>query len=136
MSQGKRPPSLTAVIVGDDKASQIYVGNKLKAAEKCGLRADTIQRGSSLSQEELLELIDSLRRDDGVGNNVAFSSLRHSSQSSFPPLPSSPLPPLPPQVDGILVQLPLPSHIHEKTICNALPPDKDVDAFHIDNIGI
>ena len=47
------------------------------------------------------------------------------------PLPS----PLYVQVDGILVQLPLPPHIHEKTICNAVPPNKDVDAFHIDNIG-
>jgi methylenetetrahydrofolate dehydrogenase(NAD+)/5,10-methenyltetrahydrofolate cyclohydrolase len=103
VSRGNRPPSLTAVIVGDDKASQIYVGNKMKAAEKCGLRANIIQRDSQLSQEELLEMLDELGRDG--------------------------------EVDGILVQLPLPHHIHEKTICNAVPPEKDVDAFHIDNVG-
>ena len=66
MSQGKRPPHLTAVIVGDDKASQIYVGNKMKAAEKCGLRATVVKRDSSLGQAELLELLDQLRRDQEV----------------------------------------------------------------------
>ncbi|CAI8044405.1 Bifunctional methylenetetrahydrofolate dehydrogenase/cyclohydrolase, mitochondrial [Geodia barretti] len=103
VSGGKRPPHLTAVIVGDDKASQIYVGNKMKAAEKCGLRATILKRDSSLEQNELLDILHQLGRDE--------------------------------LVDGILVQLPLPPHIHEKTICNAVPPNKDVDAFHIDNIG-
>ena len=66
VSRGNRPPSLTAVIVGDDKASQIYVGNKMKAAEKCGLCANIIQRDSQLSQEELLEMLDELGRDGEV----------------------------------------------------------------------
>lgn len=39
------------------------------------------------------------------------------------------------QVDGILVQLPLPSHIDEKTVCYSVTPDKDVDGFHFHNIG-
>ncbi|XP_017772510.1 PREDICTED: bifunctional methylenetetrahydrofolate dehydrogenase/cyclohydrolase, mitochondrial [Nicrophorus vespilloides] len=39
------------------------------------------------------------------------------------------------QVDGILVQLPLPKHIDERTICNTVDVDKDVDGFHITNIG-
>ncbi|MEE6461862.1 hypothetical protein FKM82_001431 [Ascaphus truei] len=38
-------------------------------------------------------------------------------------------------VSGLLVQLPLPGHINERTICNAVAPDKDVDGFHIVNIG-
>lgn len=38
-------------------------------------------------------------------------------------------------VDGILVQLPLPPAINERRICNALTPEKDVDGFHISNIG-
>ena len=38
-------------------------------------------------------------------------------------------------VNGILVQLPLPKHIDEKTIINAISPDKDVDAFHPVNVG-
>ena len=43
--------------------------------------------------------------------------------------------PTSPQVDGLLVQLPFPPHIDEKAICNAVAPDKDVDGFHILNIG-
>ena len=66
VSRGTRPPSLTAVIVGDDKASHIYVGNKMKAAEKCGLHANIIHRDSQLTQEELLEMLDELGRDEKV----------------------------------------------------------------------
>ena len=38
-------------------------------------------------------------------------------------------------VDGILVQLPLPSHISEDKVIQAISPDKDVDGFHIQNAG-
>ena len=38
-------------------------------------------------------------------------------------------------VDGILVQMPLPKHIDEKTVINAISPSKDVDGFHPMNIG-
>ncbi|XP_054028543.1 bifunctional methylenetetrahydrofolate dehydrogenase/cyclohydrolase 2, mitochondrial isoform X2 [Dryobates pubescens] len=38
-------------------------------------------------------------------------------------------------VSGLLVQLPLPGHIDERTVCNAIAPGKDVDGFHIMNIG-
>lgn len=40
-----------------------------------------------------------------------------------------------PRVSGILVQLPLPDHVDERTVCNAVAPEKDVDGFHIINIG-
>ncbi|GGO96255.1 bifunctional methylenetetrahydrofolate dehydrogenase/methenyltetrahydrofolate cyclohydrolase FolD [Stakelama pacifica] len=40
-----------------------------------------------------------------------------------------------PAVDGILVQLPLPSHIHEQTVLTRISPDKDVDGFHPVNAG-
>lgn len=40
-----------------------------------------------------------------------------------------------PQVDGILVQLPLPAHIRESAIVDAIDPDKDVDGFHVVNAG-
>lgn len=39
------------------------------------------------------------------------------------------------EVSGLLVQLPLPKHINEKTIINAIDPKKDVDAFHPVNVG-
>jgi methylenetetrahydrofolate dehydrogenase (NADP+)/methenyltetrahydrofolate cyclohydrolase len=38
-------------------------------------------------------------------------------------------------VHGILIQLPLPKHIDEKTVLNAISPDKDVDGFHPVNVG-
>ncbi len=40
-----------------------------------------------------------------------------------------------PKIHGILVQLPLPKHINEKRIINAIDPDKDVDCFHPVNLG-
>jgi methylenetetrahydrofolate dehydrogenase (NADP+)/methenyltetrahydrofolate cyclohydrolase len=40
-----------------------------------------------------------------------------------------------PEIHGILVQLPLPKHIDDKKILNAIDPDKDVDAFHPVNVG-
>ena len=40
-----------------------------------------------------------------------------------------------PTVDGLLIQLPLPNHINESAICNAVDPDKDVDGFNLINIG-
>lgn len=39
------------------------------------------------------------------------------------------------EVDGILVQLPLPKHINEEKVINRIIPDKDVDGFHPDNIA-
>jgi len=38
-------------------------------------------------------------------------------------------------VDGILVQMPLPGHINEKAVINAISPSKDVDGFHPMNVG-
>jgi methylenetetrahydrofolate dehydrogenase (NADP+) / methenyltetrahydrofolate cyclohydrolase len=40
-----------------------------------------------------------------------------------------------PDVDGILVQLPLPKHISDEAVINAIHPDKDVDGFHPENVG-
>ncbi|XP_043209055.1 bifunctional methylenetetrahydrofolate dehydrogenase/cyclohydrolase, mitochondrial-like isoform X1 [Amphibalanus amphitrite] len=40
-----------------------------------------------------------------------------------------------PGVDGILVQLPVPEHMNERVICNAIHPSKDVDGFHVVNVG-
>ena len=40
-----------------------------------------------------------------------------------------------PKIHGILVQLPLPAHLNEKEVIAAISPAKDVDAFHLENIG-
>lgn len=39
------------------------------------------------------------------------------------------------RVNGILVQLPVPEHISERKVCNAIAPEKDVDGFHVVNVG-
>ena len=41
-----------------------------------------------------------------------------------------------PAVHGILVQLPLPSHLDESLVINRITPEKDVDGFHIANVGL
>uniref|UniRef100_A0A3Q3GBW7 Methylenetetrahydrofolate dehydrogenase (NADP+ dependent) 2 like n=1 Tax=Labrus bergylta TaxID=56723 RepID=A0A3Q3GBW7_9LABR len=103
VAQGNMRPHLGVVLVGDDPASRTYVRNKTRAASILGISSDTVIRPSSVSQEELLELIDKMNRDW--------------------------------RVSGLLVQLPLPEHINERAVCNAIAPEKDVDGFHIVNIG-
>ena len=39
------------------------------------------------------------------------------------------------QIDGILVQMPLPKHLDEQAVIETISPDKDVDAFHVSNVG-
>ncbi|MBY6059780.1 bifunctional methylenetetrahydrofolate dehydrogenase/methenyltetrahydrofolate cyclohydrolase FolD [Leisingera daeponensis] len=41
-----------------------------------------------------------------------------------------------PAVNGILVQLPLPKHMNEELVINSIAPEKDVDGFHISNVGL
>lgn len=41
-----------------------------------------------------------------------------------------------PAVHGILVQLPLPGHLNEDLVINSIAPEKDVDGFHISNVGL
>ena len=96
-------PGLAVIIVGEDPASQVYVRNKERACEECGIYSEKYALPAETNQEELLKLIDEL-------NNKS-------------------------SISGILVQLPVPKHIDEKTIINAIAPNKDVDAFHPVNVG-
>ena len=96
-------PGLAVIIVGEDPASQVYVRNKERACEECGIYSEKYALTAETTQEELLKLIDEL-------NNKS-------------------------SISGILVQLPVPKHIDEKTIINAIAPNKDVDAFHPVNLG-
>ncbi|MBR2404372.1 MAG: bifunctional methylenetetrahydrofolate dehydrogenase/methenyltetrahydrofolate cyclohydrolase FolD [Clostridia bacterium] len=96
-------PGLAVVIVGDDSASRVYVNNKKKACEYCGIYSEEYALPASTTESELLELVEKL-------NTKA-------------------------DIHGILVQLPLPKHINEETIINAIRPEKDVDAFHPVNVG-
>ncbi|MDE7225633.1 MAG: bifunctional 5,10-methylenetetrahydrofolate dehydrogenase/5,10-methenyltetrahydrofolate cyclohydrolase, partial [Ruminococcus sp.] len=94
---------LAVVIVGNDSASRVYVNNKKKACETVGFQSYEYALDENTTQEQLLDLVNVLNRDD--------------------------------RVNGILVQLPLPAHIDEKAVINAISPDKDVDAFHPVNVG-
>jgi len=94
---------LAVVIVGDDPASRVYVNNKKKACEFCGIKSFEYALPEETTEKELLDLVDTLNADKNV--------------------------------NGILVQLPLPKHLDEKKVIERISPLKDVDAFHEQNVG-
>ncbi len=96
-------PGLVVILVGDNPASQVYVRNKERSATKAGFKSETVRLSESISEEELIEVIERYNED--------------------------------PTFHGILVQLPLPSHINDKKILLAIDPKKDVDGFHPVNTG-
>jgi methylenetetrahydrofolate dehydrogenase (NADP+)/methenyltetrahydrofolate cyclohydrolase len=63
---GLRAPGLTAVLVGEVAASQIYVSSKMKACNEAGIVSHTVRLPATLSQDELLAVIDGLNADDTV----------------------------------------------------------------------
>ncbi|MEA2698742.1 MAG: methylenetetrahydrofolate dehydrogenase / methenyltetrahydrofolate cyclohydrolase [Myxococcales bacterium] len=96
-------PGLAVVLVGEDPASQVYVGGKTKACREVGFRTFDHHLPASTPEAALLSLI---------------AELNHN-----------------PEVDGILVQLPLPPGIDSRRVLLAVDPTKDVDGFHPDNLG-
>lgn len=63
---GHMQPTLAAVLVGDDPASQVYVRNKERACLKAGIASRLIRKPHTTSTEELLELLAELNADDSV----------------------------------------------------------------------
>ena len=63
---GKRAPALAVILVGDDPASGVYVGNKKRSCEKAGIRSVAYDLPASTSQEELLAIIDQLNADAAI----------------------------------------------------------------------
>ena len=61
-----RVPHLVVILVGEDPASQSYVKGKGKDAEEVGFKSTTILRPETISEGELLQLIESLNEDEGV----------------------------------------------------------------------
>ncbi len=98
-----RRPCLCVIIVGENPASQVYVRNKVRAAEYVGIDSLKIELPADISEEALLDRIAALNADPGV--------------------------------DGILVQLPLPKHIDEEKVIDAIACEKDVDGFHPANVA-
>jgi len=100
---GKKVPHLAAVLIGNNPASETYVASKVKNCNEIGITSTLKRFDESISEKELLQLINELNEND--------------------------------EIDGILVQLPLPKHISEEKIINAILPEKDVDGFHPVNVG-
>ena len=103
VANGGKRPHLAAVLVGNDGASQTYVGHKERACKEVGFDSTVIRFEDTLTEQELLEVIAKLNADKNI--------------------------------DGIIVQLPLPKHIDEQKIIWAIDPLKDVDGFHPANVG-
>ena len=66
LAAGKRAPALAVILVGDDPASGVYVGNKKRSCEKAGIRSVAYDLPASTSQEELLGIIDQLNADASI----------------------------------------------------------------------
>ena len=96
-------PGLTAVLVGDDPASQVYVRSKERQSAKLGFNSNVLRLDAETTQDELLRIVNDLNNDTAV--------------------------------HGILVQLPLPKHINDQLIIEAIDPSKDVDGFHPVSVG-
>jgi methylenetetrahydrofolate dehydrogenase (NADP+)/methenyltetrahydrofolate cyclohydrolase len=103
IEQGKRPPHLAAILIGNNGASETYVAGKVKFCGEIGFHSTLIRMDDKIEESALLEKIQELNMDD--------------------------------QVDGILVQLPLPRHISEGKVINSINPEKDVDGFHPVSVG-
>ncbi|MEM6299510.1 MAG: bifunctional methylenetetrahydrofolate dehydrogenase/methenyltetrahydrofolate cyclohydrolase FolD [Bacteroidota bacterium] len=65
-AQGKRPPHLAAVLVGDDGASQAYVGNKVRSCEQVGFDSTLLRFDADMSEDELLKVVKDLNEDDKI----------------------------------------------------------------------
>ena len=96
-------PGLAVILVGDNPASKVYVGNKIRACADCGVRSYEHRLPADASEAEVLATIARLNDD--------------------------------PEVHGILVQLPLPPHIEVRRVLEAISVTKDVDGFHLYNVG-
>lgn len=95
--------TLAVILVGNDPASTVYVGNKKKACEYIGINSLSYELPEETTQEKLLELVNELNKRKDV--------------------------------NGILVQLPLPAHTNEDAVIKSIAPEKDVDGFHPQSVG-
>ena len=66
IEQGYRPPGLAVILVGEDPASQVYVGGKRKACDEVGFNSYSYDLAANTTQQELESLIDQLNADDKI----------------------------------------------------------------------
>lgn len=96
-------PKLAVIMVGEDKASKVYVRNKSKACEEIGVEYEEFLLNDDTKMEDLLNLIEEL-------NNR-------------------------PDINGILLQSPIPKHLDINKAFNKIDYRKDVDGFNPVNVG-
>lgn len=99
----KKTPHLAVVLVGNNPASETYVGSKIKTCDRVGFESTLIRLADTISEADLLSEIKKLNDN--------------------------------PAIDGFIIQSPLPKHISDSKVVNAISPDKDVDGFHPENLG-
>jgi methylenetetrahydrofolate dehydrogenase (NADP+)/methenyltetrahydrofolate cyclohydrolase len=66
VTEGKRPPHLVAVLVGENPASAAYVRNKIRSCEAVGFRSTLLQRAGDISENDLLRIVEELNDDPAV----------------------------------------------------------------------
>jgi methylenetetrahydrofolate dehydrogenase (NADP+)/methenyltetrahydrofolate cyclohydrolase len=103
IQQGKKVPHLAAILIGNNGASETYVGSKVRSCAEIGFKSTLIRLDEHISENDLLFKINELNDDFDV--------------------------------DGILVQLPLPKHIEERKVIETIWASKDVDGFHPESVG-
>uniref|UniRef100_A0A8C8WP88 Tetrahydrofolate dehydrogenase/cyclohydrolase catalytic domain-containing protein n=1 Tax=Panthera leo TaxID=9689 RepID=A0A8C8WP88_PANLE len=65
-AQGNKQTHLSVVLVGENPASPSYIHNRTRAAARVGINSETIVKPASISEEELLNLINKLNNDGSV----------------------------------------------------------------------
>lgn len=66
VAQGKRPPGLAVILIGNDPASHVYVSNKRRACDELGIISRSYDLPAETTQYELLKIVDRLNNDPTV----------------------------------------------------------------------
>jgi len=104
IKQTGKTPALATILVGEDPASKVYVGSKIKACEQIGMKSFHNPLPANATEQEIIDLIKKLNENE--------------------------------EVNGILLQLPLPNGQNPDKCIRAIAPDKDVDGLHPYNAGM
>ena len=113
VASGGPKPCLTAVLVGEDPASQVYVRNKSRACEKAGIDGRTMRLPAETTQAELMAVVQGLNDDPQVHGILVQLPLPSASSGGN-------------GGEGF----------DERQILDAVDPLKDVDAFSPVNVGL
>jgi methylenetetrahydrofolate dehydrogenase (NADP+) / methenyltetrahydrofolate cyclohydrolase len=106
-AQHGRPPGLAIVLVGDDPASQVYVGHKVKAGGEAGFRVDLQRLPATTSLDDVLALVRRLNEDPAVDGILVQSPL--------------------PKAMGAGA---------EQRVFDTIAVEKDVDGFSAESVGL